>query len=96
VRSSRLVATVVILLALVIVSCSGETATPTPQGAAPPRGSTPRLMAPEAEILPGEGLGFAPASVGTPEADPKLLLHVAPRDESTRQRVTVPITSALG
>ena len=58
--------------------------------------SPPRLVAPEVELLPGEGMRFEPPPVGTPEVDPKLLLRIAPRDAVTRQRVTVPVTVLLG
>jgi len=77
-----------VFLVLMSLSCT-SVIVPTTQDVAP-------LNAPRAVLEPRQGLGFAPAPVGTPEADHKLLLHVAPRDESTRQRVTVPITVLLG
>ena len=68
---------------LTLVSCA--------QGTSPPR-----LVAPEVELLPGDGMRFEPSPVGTPEVDPRLLLRIAPRDAVTRQRVTVPVTVLLG
>ena len=84
-RTSQLVAIVVILL---LVSCGSPTAAPSDVA--------PRLVAPDAVLQPGEMLGFEPEPVGTPEENPRLLLHVAPVDESTGKPVTVPITVLLG
>ena len=72
---------------LLLAAC----ASPIPAPIAPP----PTVIAPAAEILPGEGLGFEPVPAGTPEPDPKLYLHVAPRDATTREHVDRPLTVHL-
>ena len=88
-RTSCPSAIVLILLAWVSIACSSPAMLPTPQDAAP-------LKVPDAVLQPGEGLGFEPEAVGTPEENPKLLLHIAAVDESTGRPVTVPITVLLG
>jgi len=88
VRTPQLLAIVAILIVWALVSCSSPAA-PMPQQVAP-------LKPPDAVLQPGEVLGFEPEPVGTPEENPKLLLHIAPVDESTGKPVTVPITVLLG
>ena len=61
-----------------------------------PTPATAPLKPPDAVLQPGEVLGFEPEPVGTPEENPRLLLHIAPVDESTGKPVTVPITVLLG
>ena len=87
-RTSRPSAIVIILLAWVSIACSNPALPSAPQDAAP-------LKLPDAVLQPGEGLGFEPDPVGTPEENPKLWLHVAPIDESTGELVTVPVTVLL-
>ena len=89
-------AIVVILLGLMLVSCGSGTAAPKLEDVAPRQETVPPLIVPDAELQPGESLGFQPAPVGTPEPNPRLLLHIAPRDESTRKPVTAPVTVVLG
>ena len=72
---------------LVLAGCASCAPAPIPP---------PTVIAPAAEILPGEGLGFEPAPAGTPPPNPKLYLHVAPRDETTREPVDEPVTVLLG
>ena len=86
---SRLTAIVVISIAWVLVSCGSPVMAPPSENVAP-------LKPPDAVLQPGEVLGFEPEPVGTPEENPKLLLHIAPVDESTGKPVTVPITVLLG
>ena len=83
-KRPHLVAIVVILL---LVSCASP-AVPTPQQVVP-------LKPPDAVLQPGEVLGFEPEPVGTPEENPRLLLHIAPVNESTGEPVTVPVTLLL-
>ncbi|MBC8254282.1 MAG: hypothetical protein H8E35_09635 [Ardenticatenia bacterium] len=85
---SRLTAIVVISIAWALVSCGSPVMAPTPDVAP--------LKPPDAVLQPGEVLGFEPEPVGTPEENPRLLLHIAPVDESTGKPVTVPITVLLG
>ena len=95
-RLPRLVAIVPILLALVLVSCDSGTVVPKPLDVTPRRETVPPLIVPDAELQPGESLGFRPAPVGTPEPNPKLIVHIAPRDQNTRKPVTAPMTEVLG
>ena len=77
-----------VFLVLMSLSCT-SVIVPTTQDVAP-------LTAPRAVLEPGEALGFEPEPVGTPEPDPKLLLHIAPVDEETGEPVTMPVTVLLG
>jgi len=92
----RLVAVLVILFALMLISCGSPTTAPRLQDSAQRQEAVPPLIFPDVELQPGEGLGFQPAPVGTPEANPKLLLHIAPKDQSTGRPVTKPVTVLLG
>ena len=89
--SSHLSSIAAILLCMFVwtlFSC-GSPGLPTLQQAVP-------LKSPDAVLQPGEVLDFEPEPVGTPEENPRLLLHIAPLDERTGKPVTVPITVLLG
>ena len=95
-RLPCLVAIVVILSTLALTSCSSGALPFKAEDTAPSPETVPRLIAPDAVLQPGEGLRFRPIPVGTPEPNPKLIVHIAPRDRNTGKPVAVPVTVLLG
>jgi len=83
----RLIFALVLLLCLAIIVTYALIGQPEPEPAP--------LRLPGVRLRPGELLHFEPPPVGTPEANPVLYLHIAPRDEVTRQPITQPVTVLL-
>ena len=95
-RLPRLIAIFVMLSALALVSCGSGSVPSEPDDTAPSEETISPLILPDAVLQPGQGLRFRPTPVGTPEPNPKLIVHIAPRDRNTRKPVAVPVTVLLG